>query len=444
MRRLRVGLRHVLRSGVVVPVVLRALVVEPVVVRALAVVRLVVGLRAALRIVIRGRVLGGRRAGVGARVRRLLYGSLGRGGRPSSWSSSEGSSTSTASGSVATGPWPSVGRRLGRGVAGVGVDRRLVDGLRNGGVGPGLFLDGARNAVTVRIERAVPDTVAVAVGRPRIRAGPNLHHVAHAVMVAVEIAVGGRRRGLRLELVAVRETVPVVVEVPVVALRVEAVGDAPTRRAFRRRRCRRSSGAEPEPPSPRRSRVPGPPLPTTAGLARPLGLTARARGTGQRHGHRGCPTCRSCPSLPPPAITIGVPPGPVIVTTLSAALPPPAERSTGRRSSGETWPSGIFTAGALPSPDCPPSGQFVQPSRGALSAPTPRTPATSPAATVPANLKSRTARRRAPPEASRFVSVNAKSDPLPRPLSASSKGCFSSGAIIFERFYSEMDERSTY
>ena len=45
VRRLRVGLRHVLRGGVVVPVVLRALVA----------VRLVVGLRAVLRIVIRGR-----------------------------------------------------------------------------------------------------------------------------------------------------------------------------------------------------------------------------------------------------------------------------------------------------------------------------------------------------------------------------------------------------
>ena len=182
-----------------------------------------------------------------------------------------------------------------------------------------------------------------------------------------------------------------------------------------------------------------------AGLAGPL--EAHCAGPGYRAATRlpRCPACRSRPSLHHHRRSRSAyrrDRGSSPRCRRRCHLRPSAG-AVGGQASGPGPPPGAGPARCR-RPDCPLAGHFVQPSRGALSAPTPRTPATSPAATVPANLKSRTASRRAPPEASRFVSVNAKSDPLPRALSASSKGCFSFGAIIFERFRTEMDERSTY
>ncbi len=69
----------------------------------------------------------------------------------------------------------------------------------------------------------------------------------------------------------------------------------------------------------------------------------------------------------------------------------------------------IVTALSSPALGC---GEFHsdQPSSGALKAPTPSTPATSPAATVPANLRSRTATGRLVRRASRLVFVSDMSD----------------------------------
>ncbi len=70
-------------------------------------------------------------------------------------------------------------------------------------------------------------------------------------------------------------------------------------------------------------------------------------------------------------------------------------------------------------PDCA-DGQLVHPSSGAVSAPTPRTPAMHPAAIVPAKRRSRAADGVSPLMPSRLFS-SVMPDPLPASFSASSR-----------------------
>jgi hypothetical protein len=95
-------------------------------------------------------------------------------------------------------------------------------------------------------------------------------------------------------------------------------------------------------------------------------------------------------------------------TTSSEGSEPPERLPSivASRSLGATMVAGLSS----PPPGCSVSGHSDQPSSGALSAPTPSTPATSPAATVPANLRSRTATGRLVRRASRFVFVSDMSD----------------------------------
>src|SRR5919108_76413 len=69
------------------------------------------------------------------------------------------------------------------------------------------------------------------------------------------------------------------------------------------------------------------------------------------------------------------------------------------------WSDGDCMRTVSSRPGCSPSGHSLHPRSGAASAPTPSTPATSPAATVPANLRSRRATGRFALRAWRLVSV---------------------------------------
>ncbi len=180
--------------------------------------------------------------------------------------------------------------------------------------------------------------------------------------------------------------------------------------------------SKPVPPKPLSERS-GPPSPTTPPLVPPPPAPPVEVDVGTV---AGSPTGR----------TSVVPPGPGRSIVMAGP-----RREASRSISDELSPvarrTGFFVSWDRP------CVQVDQPSSGAASAPTPSTPATSPAATVPANLRSRTATGRSAPSASRCVFVNGIQFPFRGNLSASSTGSFSLKGGKVERLRARVDERST-
>ena len=181
-----------------------------------------------------------------------------------------------------------------------------------------------------------------------------------------------------------------------------------------------------------------------AGLAGPLRLTARARGTGQRHGYRGARRAgraRRCTTIGDhDRRTVGTEDRHHAVggvATSDRALGRPAVRRRGlalrQAQSRRVAVARLPTGGPL--------------------RPAEQRSAQRPHTENPRDQPGRDGAREPqiahgqPAGAARGLAICVRQcqvTSLPRALSASSKGCFSFGAIIFERFRTEMDERSTY
>jgi hypothetical protein len=117
------------------------------------------------------------------------------------------------------------------------------------------------------------------------------------------------------------------------------------------------------------------------------------------------PTSPASPASPPVTGTaLAGPPGSGAPSRPVASLRPFGERRSVR--AVVTLPAGAASVTAsLSPPGVSPVGQSDQPRSGALKAPMPSTPATSPAATVPANRRSRTVPGRSVRRASRLMFV---------------------------------------